>query len=287
MAKEGEIDYLRRLGDAGRQHAADKPFSDVDCHVYLEDMAAILALLPRPPARLLDIGCGTGWTSSFFARRGYDVVGVDIAQDMIALANQLRDAAGLSNLTFATLDYEHMDFRDQFDIAVFFDSLHHAVDERLAMRRAFEALKPGGMCVTREPGAGHAATPGAIETVRKYDVTEKDMPASRVIALAREAGFRRFYVFPLPQDNRLIAYRLEDAAGVSGEASGLRPGMRDPLEHASWVKRLFHGVFRRRFQFSRTGYSMFLASLAQVRAACERQDWHVLSSVSALTVLIK
>src|SRR5207244_11070644 len=86
MAKSGEIDYLKNLGAAGVWHAANKPFSDPGCGRYLAELGAILALLPPPPARLLDLGCGTGWTSVFFARAGYDVVGVDLAPDMIAHA---------------------------------------------------------------------------------------------------------------------------------------------------------------------------------------------------------
>ena len=42
MPKDGEIEYLRSLGEAGRQHAANKPFSDAQCHIFLEDIGAIL-----------------------------------------------------------------------------------------------------------------------------------------------------------------------------------------------------------------------------------------------------
>ena len=42
-----------------------------------------MGFLPDPPARILDMGCGGGWTSIFFAKRGYEVVGQDISQDMI------------------------------------------------------------------------------------------------------------------------------------------------------------------------------------------------------------
>ena len=79
MAKQGEIDYLKNIGQDGIQHAVHKPFSDPECGKYLSELGAVFTLLPPPPARLLDIGCGTGWTSRFFARRGYEVVGIDMA----------------------------------------------------------------------------------------------------------------------------------------------------------------------------------------------------------------
>src|SRR4051812_12260629 len=98
MAKSGEINYLKNLDQAGVWHAVHKPFSDPDCARYLAEMAAVLALLPPPPARLLDLGCGTGWTSVFFARAGYEVVGLDIAPDMVEQAEANRARAELDGL---------------------------------------------------------------------------------------------------------------------------------------------------------------------------------------------
>jgi SAM-dependent methyltransferase len=196
MAKQGEIDYLKNIGEVGVWHAANKPFSDPHCGRYLVELGAVISLLPSPPARLLDLGCGTGWTSVFFAKMGYDVTGVDIAPDMIDHANRNRDREKLDKLRFLVCDYEELRFQSEFDGAVFYDSLHHAVDEAVAIRQAFAALKPGGACVASEPGRGHQDAPETAEVVRKFNVTEKDMPPDKVIALGRAAGFRSFQVFP-------------------------------------------------------------------------------------------
>jgi hypothetical protein len=148
-------------------------------------------------------------------------------------------------------------------------------------------LKPGGVCVTHEPGSGHAASAAAIELVRTYGVTEKDMNTRKVIALGREAGFERFYVFPLPQDNRLTEYRMDDAFRVFGDGDGTRVGPGNPVDDAWWLKKLFHAVVRRRFGFSPAGYSAFLANLWQLREVCEKTDWDVLSMHCGLVVLVK
>lgn len=196
MAKQGEIDYLKNIGPEGVRHAANKPFSDPNCAGYLMGIAAIRSLLPPPPARLLDLGCGTGWTSMFFAKMGYEVVGVDIAADMIRCARDLKQREGLDNIDFAVSDYEHLRYESEFDCAVFFDALHHAVDESLAVKAAFKALKPGGVCVTSEPGKGHAHQPASLRAIEEFGVTEKDMPPAKVISLGRAAGFKIFNVYP-------------------------------------------------------------------------------------------
>ena len=64
MAKQDEIEYMDRLSDKMVAHAVDKPFSDSNRGGLLMELGAVLALMPRPPARVLECGCGTGGTSS-------------------------------------------------------------------------------------------------------------------------------------------------------------------------------------------------------------------------------
>lgn len=205
MPKAGEITYLQKLGLCGQQHALNKPFSDEACWRYLIDIGSIMTLLPAPPARLLDLGVGTGWTSVFFARRGYDVIGQDIAADMVALAEKNKQQYGIESLRFVLGDYEDLDFSSEFDCAVFYDSLHHAENECSAIASVYRALKPGGVCLTLEPGEGHAVQPTSLDAMKKFGVTEKDMPPSLIIEAGRAAGFREFDIFSRPHEPEPIA----------------------------------------------------------------------------------
>ena len=64
--------------------------------------------------RLLDIGCGTGHWSVYFARRGFDVTGVDISERMIRVA-RAKDNFGSR---FQVADAQNLPFADdQFDVA--------------------------------------------------------------------------------------------------------------------------------------------------------------------------
>jgi SAM-dependent methyltransferase len=139
-----------------------------------------------------------GWTSVFFARRGYDVVGVDISPDKIECANLRKAREECDNVRFEVCDYEGLPYHDEFDCVVFFDSLHHAMDEELALRMAYKALKPGGVCLAAEPGEGHSHSPVSLEAVALYNVTEKDMPPRLVRGLGKKIGFRESQVYPQP-----------------------------------------------------------------------------------------
>jgi SAM-dependent methyltransferase len=208
LSKLAEQNYLSLTGEAGRTHSLSKPFSDAFCGVNLASIGTIMMLLPEPPARILDMGCGGGWTSIFYARRGYEVVGQDIAQDMVDLANENMAAQEIGkNLSFVCNDYEGTNFADEFDAVIFFDCLHHAEDERAALASAYRALKPGGMLITHEPGEGHSTAPGSIEAMELYGVKERDMPPHLILGHARELGFSSSRVFPMQHELIELFYR--------------------------------------------------------------------------------
>ena len=54
-----------------------------------------------PGMRVLDLGCGDGTTALPAARLGADVLGVDIADNLVAAGNRRAHEAGLSNAVFS------------------------------------------------------------------------------------------------------------------------------------------------------------------------------------------
>src|SRR5438105_4699188 len=53
-----------------------------------------------PPLRVLDIGCGDGTTALPLAWLGAEVVGIDIARNLVDAGNKRAKEAGLNQLTF-------------------------------------------------------------------------------------------------------------------------------------------------------------------------------------------
>lgn len=203
MGKQEEIAYLNNLNQTERERTVKKPFNHQIAR-NLSRLGDIFYLLPPPPARLLDLGCGTGWTSLYFAQAGYQVVGLDISPDMINEANKKKFTNQLDNLEFLIGDYELINYHQVFDIVVFFDSLHHADDPEQALFKVYQALKIGGICITSEPALGHTKNPETLKVMEKYGVEDKDIPPSEIVKLARSVGFLRSKIYPLSEVTTIL-----------------------------------------------------------------------------------
>jgi len=114
--------------------------------------AEIANLLNRLPiarsGRVLDLCCGSGRHSRALARRGYEVVGVDLSPILLELAEEQNT---FPNLRFFRYDMREIPFSDEFDIVVnLFTSFgYFSVDEENArvIHKMAQALKRGGEAV--------------------------------------------------------------------------------------------------------------------------------------------
>lgn len=68
-------------------------------------------------ARILDIGCGTGRHSVELARRGYQVVGIDLSASMLEKARAKAQASGVS-VEFRQADARQLQSRNEFDLVI-------------------------------------------------------------------------------------------------------------------------------------------------------------------------
>ena len=193
MAKEHEKNYYSRLSEEGRQHSDGKPYTDEECGELLMGVGQIITLLPPPGARVLDLGCGTGWTSEFYARAGYVVTGLDISSEMLRVAARLRP---FRTLSFVVGDYERLPASKAFDAIVSFGALHHSENLSAALLSCFQALGPGGVFIIMEPGEGHAESESSIRCATEYGTTEKSLPPELLRSELRTAGFREVEVVP-------------------------------------------------------------------------------------------
>ena len=105
--------------------------------------------------RVLEYGCGRGGYIFDLARRGVDVVGIDISEEGIGLARQRAVTEGLEDkVGFRVMNAEAPDFPDDhFDLVYGSGILHH-LDLEAALPELTRVIKPEGRAVFFEP-LGH------------------------------------------------------------------------------------------------------------------------------------
>ena len=126
---------------------------DIKNHSWVENTTSevdfiIKVLNLQGQERILDLGCGFGRHALEFARRGYEVVGVDITEAYIEDAKQ---EAALQNLTakFICSDVRDVTFENEFDVVLnLADGAIGYLENDTENLKIFDvvakALKPGG-----------------------------------------------------------------------------------------------------------------------------------------------
>lgn len=109
---------------------------------------AIARLSIPPHARVLDVGCGSGWATRLLAERAKHgaVVGIDISDEMIRIAREA--SAAFSNIEFRLASAEKLPFESlEFSHAFSMESLYYYADVLAALREIHRVLNRGGLFV--------------------------------------------------------------------------------------------------------------------------------------------
>jgi SAM-dependent methyltransferase len=117
-------------------------------HRPVGEQAIELMTIP-PDARVLDVGCGSGWASRLLAEKAPSggVVGIDIADEMIKLARET--SASFPNVEFQVGSAEKLPFgNEEFTHAFSMESLYYYADMLQALGEIKRVLRPGGIFVT-------------------------------------------------------------------------------------------------------------------------------------------
>ena len=146
-------------------------------------------------ASVLDVGCGTGWTSLFLAETGYDVTAIDLVPANVELTARRAARWGVP-VTAEIADMEEVDLGQRFDLALIFDALHHSTRHQRVLARMGAHLKPGGWLLLGETSWLHRFSPGAHRETRERGWVERGFTVRGLRKDLRVAGFvelRRFF----------------------------------------------------------------------------------------------
>ncbi|MGI8400418.1 MAG: arsenite methyltransferase [Gemmatimonadaceae bacterium] len=192
----------------------------------------------RPGDVVLDLGSGGGIDVLLSAKRvgpTGKAYGLDMTDEMLALANENKRRAGAENVEFLKGEIEQIPLPDaSVDVIISNCVINLSADKNKVLREAFRVLKPGGRFAVSDVVVRGDVPPAIKRNMELWiGCVAGALEEQEFLALLREAGF----VKPSIEPTRV--YKAEDAAAfLSG--SGL-----DALEFASQIDGKFMGAFVR------------------------------------------
>ncbi len=210
--------------EAEGQARGTRPVYRAEIESWLAAVPELAERLASGTARVLDIGCGVGWSSVCMAQAhpGLVVDGVDLDPRSIEAAQQVAESEGVADrVTFELRDAATLAGAG-YDLATMFEMLHDLARPVEALRAARAALDEGGVVLVADEPCGEAFAGPADEQERRHygysvlhclpaSMTEPGSAATGTLIrpdivrrYAGEAGFTSVEVLPVES----VAFRL-------------------------------------------------------------------------------
>jgi ubiquinone/menaquinone biosynthesis C-methylase UbiE len=148
----------------------------------------------HPGETVVDLGSGAGLDVLLSAKRvspGGHAYGVDMTDEMLALANENKDKAGVENVTFLKGTIESVPLPDaSVDVIISNCVINLAADKRAVMREAFRLLRAGGRFAVSDMVEVETLAPEVKAQLDKWaGCVAGTIPVDDYLQALRDAGF--------------------------------------------------------------------------------------------------
>ncbi len=122
-------------------------FQTTDYGAFVRFYEEVFRREKTEPETVADLGCGSGNVSLLLKEAGYDVIGIDLSPDMLALAQRKAEDAG-REILFLNMDMCSFELPNPVDCVISaldcINYLEDTEDVKRCFERVFENLKSGG-----------------------------------------------------------------------------------------------------------------------------------------------
>lgn len=108
----------------------------------------VYSLLTQKTGQLLDAGCGRGWNSDFFQRKGFQVEAIDLSPEAVELTRQ-------RGILAQVLDLEQDQLEGEYDLILCLEVLQFVIDPLKVLLKLESALKVRGELILSLPNEFH------------------------------------------------------------------------------------------------------------------------------------
>jgi 2-polyprenyl-6-hydroxyphenyl methylase/3-demethylubiquinone-9 3-methyltransferase len=179
---------------------------------------------PLAGRAVVDVGCGGGLLAEAMARKGARVVGLDLADDLLRVAQlHALDSGVTVDYRAETAETHALEHAGRYDVATCMEMLEHVPDPASVVAALATLVRPGGhvfvSTLNRTPRAYLMAILGAEYVLRLLPAGThtygKFIRPSELAAWARAAGLSEVDIAGLDYDPFTRAARLTDDAAVN------------------------------------------------------------------------
>ena len=177
MENKSQREWFKEAYDLGEDRVKSGCGWPMEVDSYIKESFKIINK-DLKTGKVLDIGCGQGRNTIFFAEKGFNSFGVDYVERAIKEARESADKKKLSNANFKVMDILNLKFsKNYFDVLIdssVFDHVHFR-DWDSYLKNTSEVLRKGGYFIMSE----FSANDPRIEKERHlYEHKEKPFPES-------------------------------------------------------------------------------------------------------------
>lgn len=192
--------------------------------------------------KILDLACGSGHHSIFFAKAGYQVTGVDLSEKMLQIAR--KNSKGVSDVRFVKTGFlkVYPKLKERFDAVMCLgNSLPHLLSKRdlkKTLQNIYNLLNPGGILILQNRNYDKILK----KMIRFMPPNITDQEGERIVFLRLLDFFKDRVVF------NLVTFRQKEGKwSFQTKSTYLRPILRKEIENllkgVGFKERKFYGDY--------------------------------------------